>query len=403
MLLSTRRQQYTILVPLVCLTLLLTVLSLAQPTVYASSRQPLATSSSDWSMYGYNAQHTNFNPSETLINATNVSKLVPKWTISTYSYVQATPVLSNGVVYVSSAPYLTAYNINSGVQLWSVKVGFMAFYATPLVANGMVYIASLGTFTAYSASTGAVLWTDKLRIANSYAEPTMANGLIYESWDSGVLEAFNPINGAIVWSTSTGTVLYNSPAVANGLVYIGVAYSIVAYNAFTGKKVWSFLAQEYITSAVTTADGVVYFGVNGGGDRSIYALNALNGKKIWNVLSGGVHGLSISFAVANGVLYSYQGDVAAFNLKTGKHLWTASIGIGVTPSPGVAVANGVVYAGSYDGNWHSKLYALNASTGAQLWSYNVGQLETYVPIVVDSTVYVGSDRATLVAFHLPGH
>ena len=35
----------------------------------------------------------------------------------------------------------------------------------------------------------------------------------------------------------------------------------------------------------------------------------------------------------------------------------------VASSP--AVANGVVYVGSFDGN----VYALNASTGALLWSY----------------------------------
>ena len=33
-----------------------------------------------------------------------------------------------------------------------------------------------------------------------------------------------------------------------------------------------------------------------------------------------------------------------------------------------AVANGVVYVGSDDGN----VYALNASTGAKLWSYATG-------------------------------
>ena len=38
----------------------------------------------------------------------------------------------------------------------------------------------------------------------------------------------------------------------------------------------------------------------------------------------------------------------------------------VVSSP--AVANGVVYVGSYDGN----VYALNASTGALLWSYTTG-------------------------------
>jgi outer membrane protein assembly factor BamB len=46
------------------------------------------------------------------------------------------------------------------------------------------------------------------------------------------------------------------------------------------------------------------------------------------------------------------------------------------------VANGVVYFASYD---NLKMYALNASTGAQLWSYSIGGT-TSSPAVV----YIGS-------------
>ena len=45
--------------------------------------------------------------------------------------------------------------------------------------------------------------------------------------------------------------------------------------------------------------------------------------------------------------------------------FTRRLGI-VVSSP--AVANGVVYVGSFDGN----IYALNAATGATLWSYSTG-------------------------------
>ncbi|MEI7827866.1 MAG: PQQ-binding-like beta-propeller repeat protein, partial [Euryarchaeota archaeon] len=50
-----------------------------------------------------------------------------------------------------------------------------------------------------------------------------------------------------------------------------------------------------------------------------------------------------------------------------------------------AVANGVVYVGSDDNN----TYALNATTGAKLWSYSTGG-EVSSPTVVNGVVYVGS-------------
>ena len=61
----------------------------------------------------------------------------------------------------------------------------------------------------------------------------------------------------------------------------------------------------------------------------------------------------------------------ALNASTGAKLWSYATGdlYCVTSSP--AVVNGVVYVGSRtDGN----VYALNASTGALLWSYATGRL-----------------------------
>ena len=47
------------------------------------------------------------------------------------------------------------------------------------------------------------------------------------------------------------------------------------------------------------------------------------------------------------------------------------------------MANGVVYVGSDDEN----VYALNASTGAKLWSYPAGGSS---PAVVNGTLYIGA-------------
>jgi len=61
-----------------------------------------------------------------------------------------------------------------------------------------------------------------------------------------------------------------------------------------------------------------------------------------------------------------------------------------------AVANGVVYVGSFDNN----VYALNAKTGAKLWSYTTGSYVWSSPVVVNGTVYVGSYDGNVYAFGL---
>ena len=67
----------------------------------------------------------------------------------------------------------------------------------------------------------------------------------------------------------------------------------------------------------------------------------------------------------------------------------------VNSSP--AVANGVVYFGSEDSNLH----ALNASTGAPLWTYPTGYYIESSPAIANGMVYVGSYDGNFYAFGLP--
>jgi outer membrane protein assembly factor BamB len=81
--------------------------------------------------------------------------------------------------------------------------------------------------------------------------------------------------------------------------------------------------------------------------------------------------------------------------KTVPHLvskWT--VRIRVDPSSAAAVANGIVYVGSLDHH----LYALDARTGAQVWSAPTGGAVLSSPAVADGVVYVGSDDKNVYAF-----
>ncbi len=87
-------------------------------------------------------------------------------------------------------------------------------------------------------------------------------------------------------------------------------------------------------------------------------------------------------AVVNGVVYIGGDEMYALNATTGAKLWSYPTYVGWMP----AVVNGVVYFGSTDDN----VYALNASTGALLWSYNTGNAVTSAPAVANGVVYIGS-------------
>jgi outer membrane protein assembly factor BamB len=99
-------------------------------------------------------------------------------------------------------------------------------------------------------------------------------------------------------------------------------------------------------------------------------------------------------AVVNGVVYFGSGDnVYALNASTGAQLWSYATGYWVFSSP--AVANGVVYIGSRDFN----VYALNASTGAYLWSFATQYYVETSAAVANGVVYVTSDDGKLYALN----
>jgi len=89
--------------------------------------------------------------------------------------------------------------------------------------------------------------------------------------------------------------------------------------------------------------------------------------------------------VVNGVVYigSDDNNVYALNATTGALLWSYETNGEVESSP--VVANGVVYVGSDDGN----VYALNATTGALVWSYTTAGVVYSSPAVANGLVYVG--------------
>ncbi len=203
-------------------------------------------------------------------------------------------------------------------------------------------------------------------ISNSpvYNTPVVANGVVYIGLGYGNVYAFNAVTGAIIWIYKA-TDISSSPAVADGIVYIGANFSLDALDATSGQLIWRALDRT-VDSAPTVVNGVVYVGTAGiGGIRDVrfFALNAKTGTQLWNCSFA--DDVFNSPAVYDGMVYVNIGDtdgyLHALNAKNGVELWNYSVGSGGLP----AVAYGMVYAGIPD----SAFYALNAATGKSIWNF----------------------------------
>jgi hypothetical protein len=185
-----------------------------------------------------------------------------------------------------------------------------------------------------------------------------------------------------LWQFPTGGYVVSSPAVADGVVFVGSFNGyFYAVDATTGMQRWQFKTGFSVTSSPTLTNGVVYVGSY---DTFLYALDAATGTQRWRFPTGGpVEG---SPTVAGGVVYvgSHDHSLYALDATKGSLLWRFQTGDEVEGPP--TLTNGVVYVGSTD----TYLYALDAATGTQRWRFPTGGAIASSPLVSDGVVFVGS-------------
>jgi outer membrane protein assembly factor BamB len=293
---------------------------------------------------------------------------------------------------VPGTHWVTANGRNSGLsaqQPFTVRTNWSEFRRGPAhngynpVENVLRPATVPGLELQWSAATGNQI----------QSSPAVANGVVYVGSQDNNLYAFKASTGAPIWSAATGNQIQSSPTVANGVVYVS-SYDgkLYAFNAATGAPIWSvaFHGQPSIFSSPTVSNGVVYVGVS----DYLYAFNASTGGFLWDAATGDQ--IFSSPAVANGVVYvgSLDNSLYAFNAVSGAPIWSAATGDQIFSSP--AVANGVVYVGSLDHN----LYAFNAASGALIWSAATGEaIGQSSPAVANGVVYIGSQDRGLYAFN----
>ena len=363
---------------------------------------PVGTTDYPWSMFHYDASRNGATPAS---GPTSASRM---WNYTTGGIVYASPVVTDGYVFVPSYDgKLYAIDEYSGSLIWTFTTG-SNIVATPAVGNGIVYLASKD-FTVYALdeNTGSMLW----RISNVAAvvsSPVLADGKLFYgtlySPSAGRAEflALNPQDGTVFWRQTISDYIEGSAAVSNGLVFFGIgALSnavVVALNETTGKSVWNY--NTAVPTTITTSPAVAYGNVYVGLDSTRFlALNHITGSLVWSFNTPNGSNATTP-AVYNGVVYfgTGRGIVYARNATTGVQIWsyTTPTGGAVTSSPALALGSKTLFFGSND----RYMYALNMMTGAFLWRYLTGGQVSSSPSVADGRVFFGGELADFAADHI---
>lgn len=263
------------------------------------------------------------------------------------------------------------------------------------------------------------------------SSPAIAGGVAYFGDTNGTLYAFKS-NGCgsdlcePLWRAPLVQGIFNSPAVVDGIVYVGTSSTEGALFAFDAAgcgspvcstPLWQSTPLSIVDSSPTVANGVVYVGSGVVSPNGVYAFAAKGCgapvcQPLWYGATEGA--VDNSPAVANGVVYAAGGtgfdDGKLYAFAAGgcgqrvcQPLWTGQLGAGTFASS-AAVWNGVVYIGSY---WDGRLNAFAAAGCGQptcqpLWKGDAGTYVFSSPAVANGRVYVGSGDAQLKVFDAAG-
>lgn len=233
------------------------------------------------------------------------------------SYDSGRVFVVSGMVTAAQAT-LQAFDVNTGALDWSTELaGSPVWAGLPIAVDGTVYVGSNDAVYAVNESNGALRWTGNVNGVEMSAAVTVDG--VYASWLCQTSD-LRPATGEVIWQINAGSGcggVSEMPTVANQLVYADNGSSNSSgniYNAETGANEGSYSTD--MPPAFTATMG-------------------------YYLRSGTLRGVTLP---SNTVQWSFSGD----GFLTGSPI----------------VVNQYVFIGSSSGN----LYALNSTTGAQVWN-----------------------------------
>ena len=294
----------------------------AQPEAFASvdtNRISTASAGEEWLTYGgtYDEQR---HSSLTNVNTATVADLGVAWTydLATNRGVESTPIVVDGVMYVTSAWSLVyALDAKTGEELWvydpdvdravGVKACCDVVNRGVAVYNGKVFVGVIdGRLEALDAKTGDVVWS---KVTVDQSKPYTITG------------APRVVNGKVL--------------IGNGGAELGVRGYISAYDANTGDKVWRFYTvpnpekqpDNEVSDAAFEEIGNVTWG-----DEGAWVTDG-GGGTVWDSIVYDEVNKQVIFGVGNGSPWNrdfrdpsggdnlFLSSIVAVDAETGTYKW----------------------------------------------------------------------------------
>jgi outer membrane protein assembly factor BamB len=339
------------------------------PALTASGRTEAATSpppgpTTD-TAYQISIRHDGFSGDTTI-----VPPLASRWTHSFTGQVSY-PLIADGMVFVTVADVsgggygtdLYALSRSDGSVVWSQFISGTYYWSNAAYDNGQIFVVNYdGLLQAFAATTGTLNWSVQLPGQYAFSSPPTAHGgVVYVggAGSGGTLYAVNETNGSVLWTQAVENGDNSSPALSSTSVFVSYACGVTySFARLTGTLQW-------VTSP----------SCEGGGGRTpvyhnglLYMRDPILGNLILNASTGQETGTfsagpAPAFAGKTGLFLS-AGTLSA--VSGHDTVWTFTGDGGLDTAP--IVVGSTVYVGSSSG----MIYGLSLTKGHVVWSANTG-------------------------------
>jgi outer membrane protein assembly factor BamB len=296
------------------------------------------------------------------------------------------PLIAEGKVFVTTGstadnatrtPVLHALDQASGQTLWSQTLPLYWPRVNAAYDGGKIFVVGTdpvccdGVLLAYNAETGNLVWRAQLpwQYATD-APPTAANGVVYVSGSGSgsALFAVSEDDGRILARQSVTWGDQSSPALSNGAVFVSYACNqAFGFAQTTLTPLWHYSGACSGGGGKTTvyADGRLY---TRDWEGSL-VLDASNGSLLRTYEPQGVR-IYAPAVDATGVFATFPGAYLSAESLDGLPLWTFTGDYQLNTTPLIINTNSGRFV--VVGSWLGHLYALDAETGREVWSTDVG-------------------------------
>lgn len=133
----------------------------------------------------------------------------------------STPLPIGQAVIVAGSPYVAAYDLRTGKEMWKADGLSGEVAPSPSFFEGRIYVAQMGSQAmAINAADGKTLWASSDAALPDVSSPTAADGFVILSAADGTLTALNAVDGAIVWEHRLPKPARATPLVVGRRIYV---------------------------------------------------------------------------------------------------------------------------------------------------------------------------------------